>query len=468
MELNQESIKLLVNKQREFFKSGKTLEVNYRIEALKKLKEAVIKNQDKIMKALNTDLGRSECEAYFCDVGTVIIEINEALHSLKKWNRPKRLNSGLLCFPSTKTLVYRKPYGVTLIISPFNFPFILSLGVLVASLSAGNTAIIKTSSKSVASSAVLEEIISETFSEEYVKVVLGGHDVADMLLAERFDKIFYTGSPRVAKHILEEASKNLTPVALELGGENGNWCIVASDASLEDAARKIAFFKATNSGQICININQVAVSKTVAPRFIELLKQEFKRQLGEDIHNNKEYAKMINEGAFNYCLKEMEEYKDRIVFGGKSNKETLRIEPTIIYPVDINEKIVNHELFNPMLPIVEYDDSELDRLIDTINSREHPLAFYIFSKNVKWAHSIMKKSHFGGGCINEVCVHFMVKGAPFNGVGHSGMGAYHGVWGFNEFTYPSTLLFGKNHMNLSLREHPYSDKKLKAIKKFEK
>ena len=461
-------IKELVIKQRAFFNTNQTHDVKFRIEALKKLKASVIKNEEKIMEALKRDLGRSECEAYFCDIGTVIMEINEALHDIKKWNRPKRLFSGLMCFPSQKTLVYRKPYGVVLIISPFNFPFILSLGVLVASISSGNTSIIKTSSKSKESSRVLNEIITEAFGEEYVKVINGGHDVADMLLGERFDKIFYTGSPKVACHVMEMASKNLTPVALELGGENGNWAIVRSDSDLKDAARKIAFFKACNSGQICININQVAVNKKVVKEFIELLKQEFIRQLGDDIVNNDEYSVLINDGAFSKCERTVTEYKEKVVFGGVGNKDTRRFFPTILYPIDINDEIVQSELFSPILPIVEYDDSEEEGLLKVINERERPLAFYVFTKDRKWAKRVMEVMNFGGGCINEVCLHFMVKGAPFNGVGHSGMGAYHGVWGFNEFTYPKTVLFGKTKGNLKLREHPYNKKKLNLIKKFEK
>ena len=268
---------------------------------------------------------------------------------------------------------------------------------------------------------------------------------------------------------MEAASKHLTPVALELGGENGNWAVITKDANLKDAARKIAFFKACNSGQICININQIAISKSVAKEFIELLKEEFKRQLGSDIVNNKDYAKMINHFAFSRAVETINKYQDRIVIGGKSDATLDKIEPTIIYPVGINEEIVMRELFAPILPIVEYDDEKLEEVLDIINNdREHPLAFYIFSTDKKWAKKTMERMQFGGGCINEVCVHFMVKGAPFNGVGHSGMGAYHGYYGFNEFTYPQTVLFGKTKGNLKLREHPYNDKKLKMIKKFEK
>ncbi|MBQ3928403.1 MAG: aldehyde dehydrogenase family protein, partial [Clostridia bacterium] len=252
MAFTQEQIHQTVEKQRAFFRTGQTLDIKWRKTQLKKLKQAVIDNQDMLEKALYEDLGKSRTEAYLCDIGPVIVEVNEILKGLNKWSRPEKHFSGLMCFPSTRTTVYKMPYGVSLVISPFNFPVLLTLGVLAASICGGNTAVIKTSSKSKACTAALKQLIADTFPEEYVTLIDGGHDVADMCLAERFDKIFYTGSPAVAKHVLEAASHNLTSVALELGGETGNWCIVRKDADLKDAARKIAFFKICNAGQICI------------------------------------------------------------------------------------------------------------------------------------------------------------------------------------------------------------------------
>ena len=242
MTYTQEIVHAIVEKQRQFFRTGVTLDVNWRIEQLKKLRQAVIDHRDMLEKALWEDLRKSPTEAYLCDLGPVIVEVNEILHGLKRWARPERHFSGLMCFPSVLTTVYKMPYGVSLIISPFNFPILLTLGVLAASISGGNTAVLKTSSKSAASTRALKQLIADTFPEEFVTVIDGGHDVADMCLEERFDKIFYTGSPAVAKHVLEKASRHLTSVALELGGETGNWCIVRKDADLKDAARKIAFF----------------------------------------------------------------------------------------------------------------------------------------------------------------------------------------------------------------------------------
>ena len=466
MSYTREDIHSTVLKQKEYFLSGETLDVKFRIQALKKLRQALLDYEKDITLALKTDLNRSDAEAYFCDIGSVILEINEYIKGVRKWNRPETHFSGMACFPSIFTKVYKMPYGVSLIISPFNFPILLSFGVLAAAIAGGNTAIIKASSKSAACTAAMKKIISEVYNQDYITVIDGGHDVADFLLEEKVDKIFYTGSPNVGKHVLELASKNLVPVTLELGGENGNWCIVRKDANIKDAARKIAFFKLCNAGQVCININQVAVEEEVAEAFIEELKKAFVSQIGECAYENEEYPKLISARAYENIEKEAEQYRDRIVFGGQGSKETQQYNPTIIYPVKIDESIVNHEIFGPLLPIVPFKGDELNSLLRIIATREHGLALYLFTKDKKWAKSVMRSQQYGGGCVNEVCVHLMVKGVPFNGTGHSGMGAYHGVWGFREFTHPSTVLFGHTHMNLPLREHPYNEKKKNLFKGF--
>ncbi|MCR4955159.1 MAG: aldehyde dehydrogenase family protein [Lachnospiraceae bacterium] len=468
----KQQIEKLVAAQRTFFRGGRTYSIEWRILQLKRLRKAIAEHEEVMEDALYKDLGRSKAEAYFCDIGSVIAEINETIHGLKKWAKPETHYSGLVNFPSMVTRVYKLPYGTTLIISPFNFPFMLSLGVLTAAIAGGNTAVIKTSSKSFYSTEVLKKIIGETFPKKYIAVVDGGHDVADDCLNTRFDKIFYTGSPRVGVHVMEQAAKNLTPVALELGGENGNWCIVRKDANLRDAARKIAFFKLLNSGQVCININQVAVAKEVADRFIQLLKEEFVRQIGKDAVHNPEYPKLISNSAYCNCAKEVEKYRDRVVFGGQGDEETCKYAPTIIYPVKPTEDIVMHELFAPILPVVTFEDAKVKQLLSLIGKRESGLSLYLFTRDVKWAKHVMSRQQYGGGCINEVCVHLMVKGVPFGGLGHSGMGAYHGEWGFREFTHPSTVLIGNSVGNLPLREHPYTGKwneyKLKLVKIFER
>jgi len=461
----EESIKAIVMAQRRFFRTGETLPVSWRIKQLKRLKEAVIAHQNEFIQALCEDLGRSELEAYLCDIGPIITEVNEMISGLRRWAGPEIHFSGLMCWPSIFTKVYKMPYGVTLVISPFNFPILLTIGVVAAAMCGGNTVVIKSSSKSAASTAALKKFFAEVFPPEYVTLIDGGHDVADMCLAQRWDKIFYTGSPSVGKHVLAEAAKNLTPVALELGGETGNWCVVRADADLKDAARKIAFFKLLNAGQICININQIAVAEEVADAFIAELKAAFITQIGEHAETNPEYPKLITDAAYDKCAKLADEYRDRIVFGGVGDKAVRRYAPTMIYPVGIDEHIVQHELFCPLLPIVPFKDAEVDALMDVIADREHPLAMYVFTKNMKWANRVMQTQQFGGGCINEVCIHMMVKGVPFNGTGHSGMGAYHGEWGFREFTHPQTVLKGHTLFNLSLREHPYTGKIAELKKK---
>ena len=472
MSYTQEEISAVVAAQRAFFRSGATLPVPWRIEQLKKLKQAVLDRQALLCGALEEDLGRSGTEAFLCDIGPIIVETNEIIRGLKKWARPERHFSGLMCFPSTITRVYKMPYGVSLIISPFNFPILLTLGVLAASIAGGNTAVIKTSSKSAACTRALKELIADTFPENYVTLIDGGHDTADLCLAERFDKIFYTGSPAVAKHVLEQASHHLTSVALELGGETGNWAVVRKDADLRDTARKIAFFKLCNAGQICININQIAVAEEIAGPFCEMLKREFVRQIGDMPEKNPEYPKLITEKAYDKCERLTEAYRDRVIFGGTGDRETRRFVPTVIYPVRFDEDIVQHELFCPLLPVVPFPDAEIDRVMDLIAEREHPLSLYLFTKDKKWANRVMASQQYGGGCINEVCIHMMVRGVPFNGTGHSGMGAYHGEWGFREFTHPATVLTGRTRWNLPLREHPYSGKagerKMKLLRMFER
>ena len=472
MSIQESEIRGIVDAQRRFFRTGETLPIKWRIQQLKKLKAAVLAHEAEFEEALAKDLGRSKVEAYLCDIGPIIVEVNEMIRGLRRWARPECHFSGLLCFPSTITKVYKMPYGVTLVISPFNFPILLTLGVVAAAMCGGNTVVIKSSSKSSACTAALKKFCAEVFPPEYVTLIDGGHDVADMCLAQRFDKIFYTGSPSVAKHVMAEAAKNLTPVALELGGETGNWAVVRKDADLRDAARKIAFFKLCNAGQICINVNQIAVAEEVAEPFLEELRMAFTSQIGERAEENPEYPKLITAGAYDKCAALADEYRDRIVFGGTGDRQAQRYSPTIIYPVAIDEHIVQHELFCPLLPVVPFKDAEADALMDIIAGREHPLAMYLFTRNMKWANRVMRTQQYGGGCINEVCLHMMVKGVPFNGTGHSGMGAYHGEWGFREFTHPQTVLRGRTIFNLPLREHPYSGKsesfKMKILRLLER
>lgn len=454
----KKNVDALLDAQRKFFRTNITLDLDWRITQLKKLKKALKQYRAQIEDALSEDLGRTGTEAYFCDIGPSFVSINEAIRNLKRWAKPETHFSGIMCFPSIITKVYKMPYGTTLLISPYNFPIFLSLGVLVASLAGGNTAVIKASSKSPACTAVLKELIGSIFPPEYVAVADSGHEVADLLLEACFDKIFYTGSPKVASHVLSKAAKQLIPTALELGGETGNWCVIRADADLKDAARKIAFFKLCNSGQICIDINQIAVAEEVADAFLTELKKAFEKQIGLTPLQNAEYPHLISAQAYEKCSAEASRYADRIVFGGHGDPVSRRFEPTILYPVSIEEELVQHELFSPLLPVVPFPDGEIERVMDVIASREHGLALYLFTRNLAWAKNVMSTQQYGGGCINEVCLQLMAKNVPFNGTGHSGMGAYHGEWGFQEFTHPSTVLIGSTKGNLPLREHPYTGK----------
>lgn len=464
----ENKIRKVVETQKAYFRTNDTLDIDFRIAQLKKLRKAILDYEERIEHALKEDLNRADFETYLCDIGPTIMEINETIKGLRKWAKPEKHFSGLLNFPSIFTHVYKVPYGTTLIISPYNFPIVLSLGVLAAAIAGGNTAVIKVSSKSKSSSEVLEDLIFDTFDEKYVTVITGSHNVADMCLEQKFDKIFYTGSPKVAKHVLAKAAENLTPVALELGGETGNWCIIRSDADIKDAARKIAFFKILNAGQICININQVAVADDIADKFVEELEKQFEKQIGKYPDNNIDYPKLISKQAYEKCASDVEKYRDKVVYGGFGDKENRRYVPTILYPININDDIVRKENFCPILPIVKYKDEEIDQLLDTIKDREKALALYLFTKDMKWANETMQTMQYGGGCINEVCLQMTVKGVPFNGTGHSGMGAYHGEWGFREFSHPQTVLTGSNKFNLSLREHPYKIYKKSFIKMLER
>lgn len=299
--MNKTQIAKIVQSQRDYFLTGQTLDINFRKNQLKRLRTFIKRYEGELEAAMQKDLCKSEVEGFLCDIGPSIMEITETIKGLRKWSRSETHYSGMLCWPSMITKVHKMPYGTCLIISPFNFPVLLTFGVLAACIGGGNTAVIKCSSKSAESTKVMKKLIKEAFPEKYITLIDGGHDVADMCLDERFDKIFYTGSPKIGKHVMEKASKHLTPIALELGGETGNWCIVRADANIKDAARKIAFFKACNSGQICININQVAVAEEIAQPFIEELKKAYEKQLGKNAIDNAEYPKLITKEAYNKC-----------------------------------------------------------------------------------------------------------------------------------------------------------------------
>ena len=449
-------IKELVIKQREFFLSNKTLDYKYRKNALLKLKNAIIENQDKIVQALKDDLGKSETESYMCEIGMTLSELGYMLKNLRKLMKPKRVSSTLAQFPA-KSKVIPCPYGVSLIMSPWNYPFMLAMEPLIDSISAGNTAIIKPGSYAKQTSLIIKEIIESTFKPEYITCVMGGRDVNAELLDQKFDVIFFTGSKAVGQVVLEKASKNFTPVTLELGGKSP--CIVDSSANIKLAAKRIAFGKFLNCGQTCVAPDYLLVHESVKNELLKELKNQINIQYGTDPLSNPDYGKIINEKHFER-LKDLM-IGERVIHGGKYDLNQ-RIEPTILDNVTLDRPIMDDEIFGPILPVLTFND--LKEAKDIINNHPTPLALYLFSNNKKTIKDIMSTIQFGGGCINDCIMHLASSHMGFGGVGTSGMGAYHGKVGFETFSHFKSVLYQKNYLDLPVRYQPYTKKKEKLMK----
>lgn len=449
-------IKELVIKQREFFLSNKTLDYKYRKNALLKLKNAIIENQDKIVQALKDDLGKSETESYMCEIGMTLSELGYMLKNLRKLMKPKRVSSTLAQFPA-KSKVIPCPYGVSLIMSPWNYPFMLAMEPLIDSISAGNTAIIKPGSYAKQTSLIIKEIIESTFKPEYITCVMGGRDVNAELLDQKFDVIFFTGSKTVGQVVLEKASKNFTPVTLELGGKSP--CIVDSTANIKLAAKRIAFGKFLNCGQTCVAPDYLLVHESVKNELLKELKNQINMQYGTDPLSNPDYGKIINEKHFER-LKDLM-IGERVIHGGKFDLNQ-RIEPTILDNVTLDRPIMDDEIFGPILPVLTFND--LKEAKDIINNHPTPLALYLFSNNKKTIKDIMSTIQFGGGCINDCIMHLASSHMGFGGVGTSGMGAYHGKVGFETFSHFKSVLYQKNYLDLPVRYQPYTKKKEKLMK----
>ena len=449
--------KNIIKKQRDFFLSGKTKEYNFRLEALKSLKEAMLYYEKDVYDALKKDLNKSTFETFISEYGITLQEITHATKKLKSWMKTKRKATGIGVFPG-RAYEISEPYGVTLIISPWNYPIQLALSPLIGAIAAGNCVIIKPSEFSTASSDIIEKIITKAFNEEYIKVVQGDALETELLLKERFDYIFFTGSTNVGKIIMSAASKHLTPVTLELGGKSP--CIVTSDADINNAAKSIAFGKLLNSGQTCIAPDYILVDEKIKDQLYAKLDEQFKVMIGNSLDND-DYPRIINERHFNRLLKLME--NTSIYSGGKSNKDTLKIEPTLITDVDINSPIMKEEIFGPLLPILTY--KSIDEAEQYILKNEKPLSLYLFTNNKKIEKRIFNNLSFGGGCVNDTIVHIMCKGLSFGGVGSSGMGKYHGKYSFDTFTHKKGIYKKSLIFELPLRYQPYKDKFLKITKK---
>ncbi|MDR0205809.1 MAG: aldehyde dehydrogenase [Bacteroidales bacterium] len=448
----------ILQKQRAFFDTGKSKDVNFRIESLKKLKQWICRHDEEIMAALKADLNKPPFEAYATEIGTVLDELKCTLKHICKWTRSKYVISNLKNFPSHGR-IYPEPFGVTLIMSPWNYPFMLTVAPIIAAVSAGNCAIVKPSAYSPATSSLIAKMIDELFQNEHVTVVEGGREENKALLDENYDLVFFTGSTTVGKTVMQAAAQNLTPVILELGGKSP--CIVDETANMKIAAKRIVWGKFVNAGQTCVAPDYIYVQESIKEKLLDEMKTAIREMYGEKPYCNPNYPKIINEKHFNRLLGLVE--KEKVVFGGKSNIDTLQIEPTIIENVDWVAPVMCEEIFGPIIPVLTY--SNMDEVVKIINSRPKPLAAYLFSNSKKVARNFLRNISFGGGCINDTIVHLSVSRLPFGGVGASGMGNYHGKAGFDAFTHYKSVLHKSKFIDIPLRYPPYTELSLKLLKK---
>ena len=446
----------IVNNQKKFFYEDEIKKVEYRITKLKMLKKVIKEKEEKICKALEKDLGKSNIESYMCEIGMVLEDLGYIIKNVKKWSKEKNVRTPIAQFLAKS---YRKPvgYGSVLILSPWNYPFLLSIQPLVGAIAAGNCVILKPSEFSPNTSNIIKEIIEEVFEERYVKTILGDNKVANDLLKQEFDYIFYTGSTRVGKIVMEEAAKKLIPVTLELGGKSP--CIVTKDANLKLAAKRIIFGKLLNAGQTCVAPDYIFVDNEIKKEFINYLIKYIKDFLGEKVVENKEYPKIINKKQFERLINIIKE--EKIIYGGNYNKEQLKIEPTIVEG-NVKSKAMQEEIFGPIMPIIGYD--KIEDVIKYIIKNPKPLALYLFTKSKKIEKIILNKIQFGGGCINDTVIHLANSKLGFGGIGNSGMGEYHGKKSFETFTHYTSIVKKSNLIDMPMRYHPYKKINEKIIK----
>ncbi|KPI49508.1 aldehyde dehydrogenase [Clostridioides difficile] len=450
-------INKLVMLQRQYYNTGKTRDISFRLEKLKRLKSVVLENEEKILLALKKDLNKSNFEGFMTEVGMFYSELDFAIKNIRKWGKTKRVKSSMVNFPSVSKII-PQPYGVTLIMSPWNYPFQLALIPLVWSVAAGNCVILKTSEYSVSTSGIVKEIIEKIFSKEYVAVVQGGQEESEKLLLERFDYIFFTGSTNVGKIVMKSASEYLTPTTLELGGKSP--CIILKDADIDLTAKRLTWGKLINAGQTCVAPDYVLVHEDRKDELIEKIKYYIIKYFGDNPCNNEQFPKIINERHFNRIVSLID--IDKVVYGGDYNNEKLKIEPTIVNDVTWDDNIMKEEIFGPIFPILIYKD--LDEVVQEIIQRPNPLALYIFTKDKKLENKILEMIPAGGCCINDTITHIATNYLPFGGVGESGMGSYHGKAGFDTFTHYKSVL-KKLKLDIPIRYAPYNDKLIKILKK---
>lgn len=457
--MRPEEINTIVKKQKAYFKTGTTLNVTARINALKTLKETVLKYENEIYAALKADLGKGMTESYMCEVGFTLSELSYMIRHTRHFAADKKVITPLMHFAS-RSYLKNAPYGTVLIMSPWNYPFMLTMEPLIDALAAGNTVVVKPSAYSPHTSDIIKKIIEECFAPEYTAVVTGGRAENNSLLNEPFDYIFFTGSQAVGRTVMRHAAENLTPVTLELGGKSP--CIVDNSANLKLAARRIVFGKFLNCGQTCVAPDYLYCAEDIKDKLITEISIEIARQFGKDALQNSNYGKIINQKHFQRISSLMK--SGSIVYGGRINAGTLQIEPTVLDNVTWESPIMQEEIFGPLLPVLTF--KTLKEAVETIQSKDHPLALYFFSEKKSSIKYVTGHCQFGGGCINDTIVHLATSNMPFGGVGASGMGSYHGKFGFDTFSHKKSILDKKTRLDLPMRYQPYTMLYDKMIRMF--
>lgn len=449
--MTETEIKGLVEKQQAYYKSGGTIPVAFRIEQLKKLYATVKKYETEINDALTSDLGKSHFEGFMCESGLVMSEISYMIRHTKKYAKRKTVHTPLAQFAS-KSFKQPVPYGNTLIMSPWNYPFLLTIDPLADAIAAGNTAIVKPSAYSPATSKIIEKIIGECFAPEYVAVVTGGRAENQALLDQKFDFVFFTGSQAVGKEVLRHTAEHLTPAVLELGGKSP--CIVDASANIKLAAKRIVFGKYLNCGQTCVAPDYILCESSVKDAFVAEVVKQIRLQYGENPLENRDYGKIINEKHFLRLCGLIDPSK--VVIGGETNVDTCQIAPTVMDNVTYDDAVMGEEIFGPIMPILTFDD--FDTAVDELKDKDKPLALYLFSSNRNHIRRVTTELSYGGGCINDVVIHLATSEMGFGGVGESGMGSYHGKDGFDAFSHYKSIVDKKTWMDLPMRYQPYKSK----------
>lgn len=457
--MTEQEIRQILEKQHRLFQEGATLPVSFRLSQLQKLKDGIRRYEEKLDQALEADLGKSRMESYMCEIGLTLSELTWMQKHLRSLVREKRVATPLAQF-AARSFRSPSPYGTVLIMSPWNYPVLLTLEPLIDAIAAGNTVVIKPSAYAEHTSAVLKEMLKECFPSEYVAVVTGGRAENKALLEQRFDKIFFTGGKTVGREVLRHAAEYLTPVTLELGGKSP--CIVDKSAKIPLAAKRIVFGKYLNCGQTCVAPDYILCDRTVSDELILALQKEITAQFGEDPLKNPDYGKIINRKHYDRIMGLID--PDKVVCGGCGDGQSLRIAPTIMKNVTFSDTVMGEEIFGPVLPILTYDT--LEEAIDIVEEHPHPLALYLFSEDKGAQKKVLELCHFGGGCINDTIIHLATSAMPFGGVGESGMGGYHGKTGFETFSHFRSIVDKKTWMDLPIRYQRYSRMKERLLRVF--